>query len=117
MPGGMWFATGPFLLLAVTALIIYLRWDRIPEGTTKNPFAPLVIAATMVRMPTLLCFSIVRYTRQIATDGPAARAEQRFKNVQMCSMFSSSTMMPDVRRSSATSAVVPMPAATSGKQP
>ena len=46
MPGGMWFAAGPFLLLAVTALIIYMRVDQIPEGTTKNPFAPLVIANT-----------------------------------------------------------------------
>ena len=82
MPGGMWFAAGPFLLLAVTALIIYMRWDQIPEGTTKNPFAPLVIAGTMILMSTLLGFSIVRYTRQ-ATDGPAARAEQRFKNVQV----------------------------------
>jgi hypothetical protein len=83
MPGGMWFASGPFLLLAVTALIIYLRWDRIPEGTTKNPFAPLVIAGTMILMTTVIGFSIVRYTRQVATDGPAARAEQRFKNIQV----------------------------------
>src|SRR6185503_6098285 len=72
-----------FLLLAVTALIIYLRWDRIPEGTTKNPFAPLVIAGTMILMTTVIGFSIVRYTRQVATDGPAARAEQRFKNIQV----------------------------------
>lgn len=83
MPGGIWFAAGPFLVLAATALIIYLRWDRIPEGTTKNPFAPLVIAGAMVLMTTLLGFSIMRYTRQVATDGPAARAEQRFKNVQV----------------------------------
>jgi hypothetical protein len=83
MPGGMWFAAGPFLLLAATALVIYLRWDRIPEGTTTNPFAPLAIAAAMILMTTLLGFSIMRYTRQVATDGPAARAEQRFKNVQV----------------------------------
>ena len=83
MPGGMWFAAGPFLLLAVTALIIYLRWDQIPAGTTKNPFAPLLIAGTMILMTTLIGSSIVRYTRQVATDGPAARAEQRFKNIQV----------------------------------
>jgi len=83
MPGGMWFAAGPFLLLAVTAQIIYMRLDQIPEGTTKNPFAPLVIAGTMILMTTVLGFSIVRYTRQVAADGPAARAEQRFKNVQV----------------------------------
>jgi uncharacterized protein DUF5808 len=93
MPGGMWFAAGPFLLLAVTALIIYLRWDRIPAGTTTNPFAPLLIAGTMILMTTLLGSSIVRFTRQVATDGPAARAEQRFKNIQVLYLTVAAYMM------------------------
>lgn len=106
VPGGAWFVAGPYLVLAAAALIIYLRWDSIPvrlpthwtngavdrwtDRSATQLLAPLVIAGTMIGMLTVMGVSLARYTRKVATEGPAGAAEHRFKSAQVLYMTAAS---------------------------
>jgi uncharacterized membrane protein len=82
LPGGALFAAGPFAILLVTSLLLYMYLDDVADGPdTANPFGQLALGAIFVAMMLTMAVTLVRRSRQIAVDGPAAAAEQRFRRV------------------------------------
>ena len=84
LPGGALFAAGPFAILLATALLryTYLDMDVVPDDPdTANPFGQLALGAILVAMGLTMAVTLARRSRQIAVDGPAAAAEQRFRRV------------------------------------
>ena len=84
LPGGALFAAGPFAILLATALLLYTYRDDVPDGPdTANPFGQLAFGAIFVTMMLTMAVTMARRSRQIAVDGPAAAAEQRFRRVNV----------------------------------
>ena len=84
VPGGALFAAGPFAILLATALLLYTYRDDVPDGPdTANPFGQLAFGAILVTMMLTMAVTMARRSRQIAVDGPAAAAEQRFRRVNV----------------------------------
>ena len=86
LPGGALFAAGPFAILLATALLryTYLDMDVVPDDPdTANPFGHLALGAILVAMGLTMAVTLARRSRQIAVDGPAAAAEQRFRRVNV----------------------------------
>lgn len=82
LPGGTPFAVGPFAILLATALIVYTYRDDVPDGPrTITSF--LALGGVYVVMTLIMAVSMARRSRQIAIDGPAAAAEQRFRRVNV----------------------------------
>jgi uncharacterized membrane protein len=82
LPGGALFAAGPFAILLATALLLYTYRNNVPDGPdTANPFGQLAFAAIFVIVMLTMAVTMARRSRQIAVDGPAAAAEQRFRRV------------------------------------
>jgi uncharacterized membrane protein len=82
LPGGALFAAGPFAILLATALLVYTYLDDVPDGPDMaNPFGKLAFGAIFVIMMLTMAVTMSRRSRQIAVDGPAAAAEQRFRRV------------------------------------
>jgi uncharacterized membrane protein len=85
LPGGTLFAVGPFAILLATALLVYMYRDDVPDGPgTITSF--LALGGVYVAMTLIMAVSMARRTRQIAVDGPAAAAEQRFRSVNVLSL-------------------------------
>jgi len=85
LPGGTLFAVGPFAILLATALLLYTYRDDVPDGPgTITSF--LALGGVYVAMMLVMAVSMARRTRQIAVDGPAAAAEQRFRSVNVLSL-------------------------------
>ena len=84
LPGGTLFAIGPFAILLATALLVYRYRVDAPDGPdTIESFGPLAVGAVFVAMMLTIAVSMARRTRQVAVDGPAAAAEQRFRRVNV----------------------------------
>lgn len=84
LPGGALFAAGPFVILLATALLLYTYRGDVPDGPdTANPFGQLVFGAIFVTLMLTMAVTMARRSRQIAVDGPAAAAEQRFRRVNV----------------------------------
>lgn len=84
LPGGALFAAGPFAILLATALLLYTYRDDVPDGPdTANPFGQLAFGAILVAMGLTMAVTLARRSRQVAVDGPAAAAEQRFRRVNV----------------------------------
>ena len=82
LPGGALLAVGPFVILLATALLMYTYRDNLPDGPgTITSF--LALGGVYVAMTLTMAVSLARRTRQIAVDGPAAAAEQRFRRVNV----------------------------------
>lgn len=82
LPGGTLFAVGPFAILLATALLVYTYRDDVPDGPrTITSF--LALGGVYVVMMLIMAASMARRSRQIAIDGPAAAAEQRFRRVNV----------------------------------
>jgi hypothetical protein len=82
LPGGTLFAVGPFAILLATALLVYTYGDDAPAGQrTITSF--LALGGVYVVMTLIMAVSMARRSRQIAIDGPAAAAEQRFRRVNV----------------------------------
>jgi uncharacterized membrane protein len=82
LPGGTLFAVGPFAILLATALLVYTYRDDVPDGPgTITSF--LALGGVYVAMALIMAVSMARRTRQIAVDGPAAVAEQRYRRVNV----------------------------------
>jgi uncharacterized membrane protein len=82
LPGGSLFAVGPFAILLATALLVYTYRDDVPDGPrTITSF--LALGGVYVVMTLIMAVSMARRSRQIAIDGPAAAAEQRFRRVNV----------------------------------
>jgi uncharacterized membrane protein len=82
LPGGPLFAAGPFAILLATALLVYTYPDDVQDGPdASNRFGLLLLGSVHVAMMLTIAVTIVRRSRQIAVDGPAAAAEQRFRRV------------------------------------
>jgi Family of unknown function (DUF5808) len=79
LPGGALFAAGPFALLLATAVLVQAYGDQAPEGSRSNPFGTLAMGVLYVAMMLTMAVSLARRSRQIAVDGLAAAAEQRFR--------------------------------------
>ncbi len=82
LPGGALLAVGPFAILLSTALLVYTYRDDLPDGPGTIP-SFLALGGVYVAMMLTMAVSMVRRTRQIAVDGPAAAAEQRFRRVNV----------------------------------
>jgi uncharacterized membrane protein len=84
LPGGALVAAGPFAILLATALLLYTYRADVPDGPdTSNPFGLLAFGAIFVTMMLTIAVTMARRSRQIAVDGPAAAAEQRFRRVNV----------------------------------
>ena len=84
LPGGALFTAGPFAILLATALLLYPYRDEVPDGPDMaNPFGQLAFGAIFVTMMLTIAVTMARRSRQIAVDGPAAAAEQRFRRVNV----------------------------------
>jgi hypothetical protein len=82
LPGGALFAAGPIAILLSTALLLYPYREDVPHGPdTSNPFGLLALGGVYVAMMLTMAVTLARRSRQIAVDGPAAAAEQRFRRV------------------------------------
>ena len=82
LPGGALLAAGPFAILLATALLVYAYRGDGPDGAdASNPFGLLLLGSVHVAMMLTIAVTIIRRSRQIAVDGPAAAAEQRFRRV------------------------------------
>lgn len=95
MPGGWLAQIGPFLILAATCLILWMRWDSIParipihwsvEGrpdgwaakSVITVFSCAVIGLLICSLLGSLCYAILRQVRRIHSSGPRAIREARF---------------------------------------
>jgi uncharacterized membrane protein len=84
LPGGALFASGPFVILLAAAVLVWMNWDRVPAGSARlGPFAPLAFGGVFVAIMLTMAVSLARRTRQVAVDGLAAAAEQRFRRVNV----------------------------------
>ena len=84
LPGGPLVAAGPFAILLATALLVYaFRDEALDAPGTLNPFQWLAFGGVYVAMSLIVAMSMARRTRQIAVDGPAAVAEQRYRRVNV----------------------------------
>jgi uncharacterized membrane protein len=80
LPGGPLFAAGPFVILLATAVLVYTQRDDLRAGPiTIQPFAPLAFAGMAAAIMLTRAVSLARRSRQVAVDGLAAAAEQRFR--------------------------------------
>jgi uncharacterized membrane protein len=84
LPGGALVAAGPFAILLATALLVYAFRDETLDapGTIKT-FQWLAFGGVYAAMSVIMAVSMARRTRQIAVDGPAAVAEQRYRRVNV----------------------------------
>jgi uncharacterized membrane protein len=92
LPGGPLFAAGPFVILLATAVLVYTYRDDLRAGPiTIKPFAPLAFAGMAAAIMLMRAVSLARGSRQVAVDGLAAAAEQRFRRfnvlVLVCSAY------------------------------
>jgi len=84
LPGGALFAAGPFAILLATALLVYPYRNDVADGAGSNEsLGFLALGGVYVAMMLMMAVSMARRTRQIAADGPAAAAEQRFLRVNV----------------------------------
>jgi len=84
LPGGALFVVGPFAILLATALLLYRYRDALPvRPDASNPFGLLAFGGVYVAMMLTIAVSMSRRSRQIAVDGLAAAAEQRFRRVNV----------------------------------
>ena len=84
LPGGTLFAAGPFAILLATAVLVYTYRNDVRAGPiTIKSFGPLAFGGVYVAMMLMMAVSMARRTRQIAVDGLAAAAEQRFLRVNV----------------------------------
>ena len=82
LPGGALFAAGPFAILLVAALLVYSY--RNPDGPDAiKPFRTLAFGGVYVAWMLTIAVSLSRWTRQVAVDGLAAAAEQRFRRMNV----------------------------------
>ncbi len=80
LPGGALFAAGPFLILLATAVLVQAYGDQAPDRSrSTQSFGTLALGSLYVAMMLTMAVSLSRRSRQIAVDGPAATAEQRFR--------------------------------------
>jgi uncharacterized membrane protein len=84
LPGGALFAVGPFAILLATALLLFTYSNEVPDGAgTIKSFGPLALGVVYAAMMLTMAVTLARRTRQIAVDGLAAAAEQRFRRVNV----------------------------------
>ncbi len=80
LPGGALVAAGPFAILLATALLVYAYRSEAPDGSSAgSPFGLLLLGGVQVAMMLAIAVTMAGRSRQIAIDGPAAAAEQRFR--------------------------------------
>jgi cbb3-type cytochrome oxidase subunit 3 len=84
LPGGSLFASGPFLILLITAVLEATHRDQVPEGSRiTRTLGPLAFGALYVVMMVTMAVSLSRRTRQIAVEGMAVALEQRFRRLNV----------------------------------
>jgi uncharacterized membrane protein len=96
IPGGPVVAAVPLLVLAGSALLLWMNWDQIPDrfpshwsadGTPTGwrtrsvwgVFGPLIMAGAVTTTMLWMARAIGTGTRQVAASGIAAQLERRFK--------------------------------------
>lgn len=96
IPGGPVVAAVPLLVIAGSALLLWMNWDQIPDRfparwssdgtptgwrirTVWGVFGPLVMAGAVTTTMLWMAHAIGTGTRQVAATGIAAQLERRFK--------------------------------------
>ena len=94
IPGGPLALAGPFIIVAIAALVVYANWEAIPERipsmrrgasgrmvtrSVNTVFSPFAFTAALLVAFTMQTIFLVKRTRQIAAGGPSFEAEARFK--------------------------------------
>jgi uncharacterized membrane protein len=93
IPGGVLILVGPFVIVALGALVVLANWDAIPARiptlqrgsdrtvakTATAVFQPFVFTGALLVAFTAQTQLLMRRTRQIAAGGPSLEAERRFK--------------------------------------
>jgi uncharacterized membrane protein len=96
IPGGPVLAALPLLIVAGSALLLWMNWDQIPSRfpsrwswdgtptgwrtrTVLGVFGPVVMAGLVTTLMLWMAHAIGTGTRQVAATGTAARLERRFK--------------------------------------
>ena len=82
LPGGLLFAAGPFAILLGSAFLVYSYRDDVRDGP-RTIASFLALGGVYVVMMLIMAVSMARRSRQVAIDGPAATAEQRFRRVNV----------------------------------
>jgi uncharacterized membrane protein len=107
LPGGPLLAAGPFVILLATAVLVYAYGDDVRAGPlTIKPFAPLGFAGVVAAMMLTMAVSLARRSRQVAVDGLAAAAEQRFRRFNVLVLVCSANAVA-LSLSAATAASIP----------
>jgi uncharacterized membrane protein len=84
LPGGALVAAGPFAILLATAILVYtFRDEALDAPGTIKPYQWLAFGGVYVVMALIMAVSMARRSRQVAVDGPAAVAEQRYRRVNV----------------------------------
>jgi uncharacterized membrane protein len=84
LPGGALVAAGPFAIVLAAALLLYTYRHEVPDSADAgHPFGQLAFAAIFVMVMLTMAVTMARRSRQIAVDGPAVAAEQRFRRVNV----------------------------------
>jgi hypothetical protein len=81
LPGGVLFASGPFGILLIAAVLVVTHLDQVNRGI--RALGPLAVAALYVTVMLTMAVSMSRRTRQIAVEGMAAALEQRFRRLNV----------------------------------
>jgi len=108
IPGGPLVLAGPFIIVAIAALVVYANWDTIPERipsmqrgasgrmvtkSVNTVFFPFVFTAALLAAFTIQTIFLLKRTRQIAAAGPSFEAEARFKHRTVLYSIVSSYLM------------------------
>jgi hypothetical protein len=78
LPGGTLVALGPFAILLATAVLVSVALDG---PSAIKLFRRLAFGGVYAATLLTLAVTMARRSRQVAVDGPAAAAEQRFRRV------------------------------------
>ncbi len=108
VPGGALVLAGPFIIVAVAALVVYANWDLVPDriplwqrgssGQTvaksvNSVFWPFAFVGALLVAFTLQTVFLLKRTRQIAAGGPSFEAEAHFKHRTVLYGIASSYLM------------------------
>jgi uncharacterized membrane protein len=108
LPGGLLVSVLPFLILAGSAVYMYVHWNDIPERfpvhyglngpdrwadrSARTVFGPLGMGAGILAMLTILNVAVMR-SRRIALGGTAAEAESSFRSMNVLIVVATQYLM------------------------
>jgi uncharacterized membrane protein len=107
LPGGPVALIGPFAIIASAAVVLAVRWDRLPNRfpvhwnaalqpdgwsvrSAGTVFGPLVIGVVMCAVLLFIAYGITRWSRRVNVRGTPAVLEERFRGIVFKLLLASS---------------------------